>query len=62
MADLDLAGEDLLEQGLNGAIPIGSTCADEINACSRENDRGENQTEGQEPHFVREPLRLATRF
>ena len=62
MADLDLAGENLLEQGLNGAIPIGPICADEVNACCRENDREEDQTEGPESHFVSPQLRFAPRL
>src|ERR1017187_10281155 len=62
MADLDLASENLLEQGLNGAIPIGPICADEVTDCCRENDCGENQTEGPEPHFVSPELRFAPRL
>src|ERR1017187_10296570 len=62
MADLDLASENLLEQGLNGAIPIGPICADEVTDCCRENDCGENQTEGPDLHFVSPELRLAPRL
>ena len=62
MADLDVAGEYLLEQGFNGAIPIGPICADEVNACCRENDHGENQTEGPESPFVSPEFRFATRI
>src|ERR1700678_87331 len=62
MADLDLAGENFLEHGLNGAIPIGPICADEVNARCREKNQRENQTESPELHFVSPELRFAPRF
>jgi hypothetical protein len=50
MADLDSARKNLLDHGLNGAIPIGPMCTDEVIAGCREDDWRENQTEGPEPH------------
>jgi hypothetical protein len=61
MADLDMARQYFLEQGLNGAIPIGPICADEVNACCRDYDNSDNRTQCPEPHFASPEFRFLAR-